>query len=462
MVFPRVLVINGEPFNQHSATGLTMTSLFSGWPKENLACLYTAEVEPDEKVCKYYWKLSVGNIRMVRHMFGMMRYLSPRGWLKPESHVKSAPNLRNGTVLGAPPAYRFLQKIFPNQRVIDLGHFEVPQHIANGIDGFNPQIIYTMLGSNPILRLTIDMCLRYGIHAVPHFMDDWPKALYRFSLFRPILRYRMNSYLRRVLANVPVRLVIGKDMASEYSRRYGGEFLPFANAIEPELLNCPVSDPPKRRRIRLVYVGGLHLNRWSSLRDIGMALLYLHEKGMPLEALIYTQPGHAKEALSLEIPPVMRVLGSLSPTEVPAVLRDADILIHVESFVRSSQIHARYSVSTKIPEYMAAGRPILAYGPKELASIDYVHDTGAGVVAGTADKEELITALQQLILSEDLRRRCGMNGRAIAMQNHDAAKQRDGFRSILFASAAFSVKRPNELTSRLGKYPFQVSVDPRD
>ena len=32
--YPRVLVVSGEPFSQRSATGLTMCSLFKGWPRD--------------------------------------------------------------------------------------------------------------------------------------------------------------------------------------------------------------------------------------------------------------------------------------------------------------------------------------------------------------------------------------------------------------------------------------------
>src|SRR3546814_7688640 len=50
------------------------------------------------------------------------------------------------------------------------------------------------------------------------------------------------------------------------------------------------------------------------------------------------------------------------------------------SFVDHYSKYARLSISTKVPQYLSVGRPILAYGPKSLASISYIKETGAGVV----------------------------------------------------------------------------------
>ena len=43
----------------------------------------------------------------------------------------------------------------------------------------------------------------------------------------------------------------------------------------------------------------------------------------------------------------------------------ADILVHVESFEKSNMI-CNYSMSTKIPEYLSIGRPIICFGQWKL------------------------------------------------------------------------------------------------
>lgn len=429
--YPRVLVVNGEPFWQGSATGLTMSSLFQGWPKERLACLYSSKINPDRTICTRYWQLGATDLRIIRSLVGDV--FSPTKVMPPMIR-------EDGELLPQPPkqsksvilkTIRQWRKGMAGQAVRDLDIYHVPAWIEKDIADFRPQVIYSMLGSTPLLQLVNDLADSFSIPVVPHFMDDWPVTLYRGSLFKGSLRKKMQTRLTTVFEHAPKRLVIGDAMATEYSHRYGGEFLPFMNAVEPVLLEQPILPPPSRQKIKLVYVGGLHLNRWRSLQDIGFTLQTLQAEGIEVEAIVYSQPRFEAEAKKIELPSVMRFAGSLAPDEVPDVLRDADILLHIESFDQASLEFTRYSVSSKIPESMCAARPILAYGPEELASIRYIRDSGGGVAVGVQSEEALSTALRELICSQALRKTLGVNGREVAHQRHNAVMQRQQFRNVL-------------------------------
>jgi glycosyltransferase involved in cell wall biosynthesis len=224
-------------------------------------------------------------------------------------------------------------------------------------------------------------------------------------------------------------------MARAYALRYGGEFKPFLNAVEPEWL-VP-SRPPLAagRRLVITYVGGLHLGRWRALREIAEEVRRLRAEGLDAELVVHTQSRFAAEARQLEMPGVVRLGGPLEPTQVGAVLRAADVLLHVESFDEKLRRYTRYSVSTKIPECMGAGRPILAYGPGELASVDYVARACAGISVVRQDRRELREALRSLLQSETLRQELGSRGFEVASREHDGEKQRARFRECLVAAA---------------------------
>jgi len=428
---PRVLVVSGEPFWQGSATGLTMSSLFREWPKDKLACIYISPIVPDWTMCNHYWKLGVSDLRFIRGLGG--RSTSTRSTqpiVRKESKALSYQTILN---IGSSDLRMIKQcrRHLAGQAVRDLNIYRIPDAITKDLRNFRPQIIYSMLGSNPLLQLVTDLADSFSIPIVSHFMDDWPSTLYRTSLFRMALRKMMRTRLTAVLERAPKRLVIGDAMATAFSRRYGGEFLPFMNAVEPIILEQPVVPPPSRKKIKLVYVGGLHLNRWRSLRDIGLTLQTLQAEGMEVEAVIYSQPRFIEESKKIEMPPVMHFAGSLSSDDVTDVLRDADILLHIESFDQASLEFTRYSVSSKIPESMCVARPILAYGPEELASIRYVRDEGVGVAVGVQSQEALSTALRELINSQTLRETLGAKGYHVAHRRHNAVTQRQQFRSVL-------------------------------
>lgn len=427
--YPRVLVVNGEPFWRGSATGITMSDLFKGWPSEHLACLYISQIIPDTGICVQYWKLTLRDLRSVCRIIGTREYLQEVA-LKTGDGMSLA--LRNSrTAEEASKIFHKLRKSISGQSVREIDTYQLSPAMLRALQDFSPQVIYSMLGSNAIMQLIIDLAQYFEIPIVPHFMDDWISTLYQTSVLKNFLRNEMQRRLAIILERSPVRLVIGDAMGEEYTQRYGGEFVPFMAAVEPEQLEMPVVFLPLRDKIRMVYAGGLHLNRWRSLIDIAMALKSLWHEGLRAEVLVYTQPQFYREAEKLEIPPVMHFVSSISSEQVFNVLREADIVLHVESFDHKSRDYARYSVSTKIPQAMAAARPIFAYGPGELASIRYVQSSQTGIAVIHQNQKELQIALKKLITSVSLREQLGEMGRQIAVHKHNAMLQRENFREIL-------------------------------
>lgn len=441
-MYPRVLVIDGEPFWKGSATGLTKSSLFHGWPHDRLASLYITSINPDKMVCELNWQLQTKNLRYLGSIGRLidsilMEKINQRNTFNNNNKVVNS-NISESMIL---KRLWYVRKRLAGQSLRDLDIYKIPDRILMSLSKYNPQIIYSLLGSNPLLKLVVDVADFFNIPIIPHFMDDWPSTLYSNSIFKSYLRRNLHTRLAVLLNHAPIRMVIGEDMAVEYNRRYGGINVSFMIGVEPRLLESTIMLSEPRKKIKLVYVGGLHLNRWYSLQRIAEALQSLSLEGLETEAFIYTQPRFEMEAKKLNIHPVMRFMGSLSPDHVYDVLQDADILLHVESFDSAQTTYTRYSISSKIPESMSTGRPIFAYGPNTLASIRYIENSGAGLIVGIESQEKLKATLRKLITSHSLRSELGANGFRTAKNRHNAVKNRGRFRDLI-ESVAFQKNAP--------------------
>ena len=234
---------------------------------------------------------------------------------------------------------------------------------------------------------------------------------------------------------------IGPAMAAEYEQRYGLCFRPFMNCVDvPDEFGI---GPPAKpgRPIRLLYFGGLHLNRWRGLESVGRALLALREEGHPVELVIYTSKEDiAQYGKALSTIPLIRLHEMLPLDHLKAALQAADLLVHVDSFDEAPRRYLRFSMSTKLPLCMASGRPLLAYGPRELASCRYVLDAQCGVVVGEQDTKLLLQAIRALASDPRRRAELGRRGWVVARQNHHAGVVRERFRLVL-AGAAPSGRR---------------------
>ena len=92
-------------------------------------------------------------------------------------------------------------------------------------------------------------------------------------------------------------------------------------------------------------------------------------------------------------------MGGASASEIADIYADADILLHVESFDKKSIASTKYSFSTKIPEYLSAGKCVLAVGPSEVASLGYLSECACAV----SDTLALSSALERLINDSEYR-----------------------------------------------------------
>ena len=131
----------------------------------------------------------------------------------------------------------------------------------------------------------------------------------------------------------------------------------------------------------------------------------------------------------------MEYRGSLPAEELRAKMREYDVLVHAEAFDAKSAHATRLSVSTKIPEYLASGVPVLAVGPEQAASIRYIRDARAGAVVTRRNAGAMSGTLSLLMADEELRKGCAQRALALARTCHEAAANRERFRLILFACA---------------------------
>jgi len=113
--------------------------------------------------------------------------------------------------------------------------------------------------------------------------------------------------------------------------------------------------------------------------------------------------------------------------DIIPVLKGADLLFLPIDFTKTSIERMRYSMFTKIPAYMISGTPILMYGPRNIASIEYAIKDRWAYVVSSHSEEKLSDGLMTMISNSDLRRSVAERAMALAIEHHDAKKIRQAF-----------------------------------
>lgn len=168
------------------------------------------------------------------------------------------------------------------------------------------------------------------------------------------------------------------------------------NSINVENIEKQARNILKREKMIISYIGNISFGRWKSLIDISQVInkLNIECKEEKYEFNVFS--GESSEDLIKKIQNVegLHFCGSIGEKKIKEVMFDSDILVHTESFEKENIESVKHSVSTKIPDYLASGCLILAYGPDEVESINYLRRNSAALICNSI--EELYNSLKTI------------------------------------------------------------------
>ncbi len=153
------------------------------------------------------------------------------------------------------------------------------------------------------------------------------------------------------------------------------------------------------------------------------------EDGRHLELNIYA--GDADSIMLDEFQSIssLNMNGFVSGEEYLHAFRKSDVLVHVESFDKEYMERVRYSVSTKIADSLASGILLFAFGPKGLASIDYLESNSCAWLV--EDPSELDASIREMVENQNKREEIELTALGIAADNHDSLTNSRAIRKII-------------------------------
>jgi glycosyltransferase involved in cell wall biosynthesis len=409
--YPRVLVISPNAINPMAGGGgVLMSNLFSTWPREQLALIYSLQQHSsDPDLCTTEYRLY------------------PRITARPKEWVRRGIDYC----------------LDVNESLDGVSSLKVPSRLWRWIKEFDPQVLYSHLGPLYLTRLTNLIATEINVPLVVHIMDDyivdWPvNGVSKRKIFpiSNILHALNKREFLRSLAIADERLAISHQMAAVYQERYGFAFGVVHNGISPN------EWPPTTRDIteshgsfRVLYSGGIaENNNLKSLQQIRNAVIALANRGIGIEMEISSPLGSPYHDV-LEYPPVVTFTSAVPRARLPQRLAEFDLLVIPYNFDPGAIRLFQLSWPTKLPEYMMSGTPILLYAPAGMAFVEYARQQGCAFIVDKMDQTEVEVALQRLVENAELRQHLSKTARDVAIRDEDNGKTRQSFQQILLEKA---------------------------
>jgi hypothetical protein len=318
-------------------------------------------------------------------------------------------------------------------RYAEITPYAIPSEIDHAVAAFRPDVIYSYLEGRRITGVALCYAHRLSVPLVPHFMDDWmtTAASPPSGLLEKWARRDLERKALRVMHAAPVRLAIGEYMADAYERRYAYRFLPFSNCVDLDERRVITMRREDDSAFRFGFTGRLLFSRADALLDVIDALEALDAEGITTELVLYQhEPGEALPDSILRSP-LVRLADAREEALLETADCEIDAFLHVDTFEETAGRYLQFSMSAKLPWYLAAGVPLFAYGAGELGTMRFLRDQQCAAVVNRRDWRLLRSRLRDFVQDSIVRQALGARARLVAHEHFDARVQREAFRRML-------------------------------
>jgi glycosyltransferase involved in cell wall biosynthesis len=220
-------------------------------------------------------------------------------------------------------------------------------------------------------------------------------------------------------------------MQKEYLQRYGVKSKVIHNPCL--LYNLEELDKEDRvfnnREINIVYAGAIYSAHYDAFRNLIAAMQQLKRNDVKLH--LYTAQPESELIRNGISGPMVVYHPHINQSEVPKVLRQANILFLPLAFDSPIPEVIKTSAPGKIGEYLSVGKSILVHAPHDSFVSWYFKENRCGIVVDRNDAKILSQEINKLISNAEVQIELGRQARLMAKKDFSIEKMQSNFLGLL-------------------------------
>lgn len=297
--------------------------------------------------------------------------------------------------------------------------------------GFRPEIVYTAPLSLRFLALAVGIARHFDVPMAVLHMDDWleedSKSI-AVSTRKEAWRQRIIALMREAGDRSLAATTNSPHLSEKLERVTGHSFFAANNAC-PDLMRGDTSRlfrplPPARPGGRvplLTYAGAMnpHL-QGETLLWLIRAVSELNFEGTPCRLEVFTPIEFAPLINAEQMPDVVVYRGHAGPERLVDAYLASDFLVASTTFRPDNLVLFRYSLATKLSEYLCVGKPVLSIGHPDWAVHDYVRRHECGFTVTERERIGIKAELRRILATPPERLEAiGRANRTLWERQHD-------------------------------------------
>lgn len=383
----KILVCSVNAWNSRIGDN-TFAQLLRDLPKENIASLFIREDVPDSPVCDNYFRIS--EMKVINSIMRSSVHTGARVF---PQKVDNAHEVEEHDRIYRRHHRLYYPKLFAREALWMMGKWNSDE-LNEFVDSFSPDIVMYEMGRYIHLNRIVKYILeRTGAKGIGCFWDDTFTYKQETSLGFKFFRFFQRKSIQSLACSTSAFFAI-----TPKTKREADAFLGIDCTVltKPATVNRVASMPGSQFPLKMLYTGNLTIGREATMAKIVECLHEVNRHGKKLVLDIYTNTRLSDENMTKLQTACSTVHGAVSQEKVLELQNQADILLFVEGIGTRNKI-ARLSFSTKIVDYLAAGKCIFAVGDADLAPMELFEQEKTAVIA--TDPEQI---LAQMMLLTDL------------------------------------------------------------
>jgi len=415
---PKILIVSHNCLSESGSNGRTLSNFLRGFPSEHLAQFYIYNEVPSSDVCRNYYRITDKEAlkSLISSKYGVTvisKEIAKESGQLVEEYKKPK---------RTPLVYYIREWIW------DCGHWK-NRRLKKWIDDFSPDIVLFQAGDAAFLyKFALRVAKERSIPLVIYnsesyyFKDtNFLAKSFASDFFYRILHHHFCKYAKKTIAYASHSIYITDALKDLYAKEFCGAS---TTIMTSSALTGSISEVSKTEN-KISYLGNLGVGRYETLIELAQML---QEISPVLTIDVY---GNASDDVIAKLNEAIgiRYCGFVSYEQCTQVMRESEVLIHVENFSEFYLEDSKYAFSTKIADSLASGTCLFVYAPKELYCSKYLKDSGAASVA--TNPMEAMQLMQTILSNENVRNQYAKRGREIAENNHSIDKNREVFQAII-------------------------------
>ncbi len=415
---PKILIVKRSVWDDEAGTSSTEANLFGDYNTELLSHLYIETKAPRTIHCRSFFQIS--EYALIKRIWNWKIRTGKEIQLLDDYTTNEAADneVKERRIMNFVRRNRSLVFTFIREMLWLLNGWkshELENYLKkNKFDTVflfgSPLILMNRLYSYVIEKVNKPVSL--------FIMDDIYsyKAIKGSGAMRIIYRMVLRRYVTKIVNKCDKVFVISEKMKREYDEQFNINSIVLTKSVEYSediKYNKEITMP-----IKLLYLGQIIYGRIHTLMKLSDIIEKINKEETKIQLTIRTN-NHVNNKIRKRL--LKNTSTYLEPPvpyhQVKYIMKESDVLVHVESFSKRYKSLSRLSFSTKISDYMGSCKCILAIGDSDNATIEYLIKYNAAIVA--TSHKEIEEKVQDIVLKLEETYKYAKNIHDLGRKYHD-------------------------------------------